>query len=107
MVLTTNHFGLILFPAPLENRVTAIEGKSSFRSFFKTFTAIFFTLRFRFLLFLAYDVLEGYVVSKCERRYFIWYRGWDPGSDAMNVILLGGYTFGCHSLRHLIGGWKR
>ena len=22
----------------------------------------------------------------------------------MNVILLGGYTFGCHSLRHLIGG---
>jgi len=22
----------------------------------------------------------------------------------MNVVLLGGYTFGCHSLRHLIGG---
>ena len=22
----------------------------------------------------------------------------------MNVILLGGYTFGCHSLRHLVGG---
>lgn len=25
---------------------------------------------------------------------------------AMNVILLGGYTFGCHSLRHLVGGRK-
>src|SRR3954467_5708021 len=24
---------------------------------------------------------------------------------AVNVTLLGGYTFGCHSLRHLIGGW--
>jgi hypothetical protein len=24
----------------------------------------------------------------------------------MNVILLGSYTFGCHSLRHLIGGFK-
>jgi hypothetical protein len=24
----------------------------------------------------------------------------------MNVILLGGYTFGCHSLRHLVGGRK-
>jgi hypothetical protein len=24
----------------------------------------------------------------------------------MNVILLGGYTFGCHSLRHLIGGYR-
>jgi hypothetical protein len=24
----------------------------------------------------------------------------------INVILLGGYTFGCHSLRHLVGGFK-
>ena len=23
-----------------------------------------------------------------------------------NVFLLGGYTFGCHSLRHVIGGWR-
>jgi hypothetical protein len=23
---------------------------------------------------------------------------------ALNVVLLGGYTFGCHSLRHLVGG---
>ena len=23
---------------------------------------------------------------------------------AANVVLLGGYTFGCHSLRHLVGG---
>ena len=22
----------------------------------------------------------------------------------MNVVLLGGYTLGCHSLRHLVGG---
>jgi hypothetical protein len=25
---------------------------------------------------------------------------------AINVVLLGGYTFGCHSLRHLIGGFR-
>ena len=24
---------------------------------------------------------------------------------AVNVILLGGYTLGCHSLRHLVGGY--
>ena len=24
---------------------------------------------------------------------------------ALNVVLLGGYTFGCHSLRHLVGGF--
>ena len=27
---------------------------------------------------------------------------------ALNVVLLGGYTFGCHSLRHLVGdGWMK
>ena len=25
---------------------------------------------------------------------------------AVNVVLLGGYTLGCHSLRHLVGGFK-
>jgi hypothetical protein len=25
---------------------------------------------------------------------------------AMNVVMLGGYTLGCHSMRHLIGGGK-
>ena len=25
---------------------------------------------------------------------------------AINVVLLGGYTFGCHSLRHLVGGFR-
>jgi hypothetical protein len=24
---------------------------------------------------------------------------------ALNVVLLGSYTLGCHSLRHLVGGW--
>ena len=24
---------------------------------------------------------------------------------ALNVVLLAGYTFGCHSLRHLAGGF--
>jgi hypothetical protein len=25
---------------------------------------------------------------------------------AVNVVFLAGYTFGCHSLRHLIGGYR-
>ena len=24
---------------------------------------------------------------------------------AVNVVFLGGYTFGCHSLRHMVGGF--
>ena len=53
---------------------------------------------------LAYDVWEA-----------LWFR--DPATGqkefgigvgtlvlALNVVLLSGYTFGCHSLRHLVGG---
>ncbi len=25
---------------------------------------------------------------------------------AVNVVCLGGYTLGCHSLRHIVGGWR-
>jgi hypothetical protein len=37
-----------------------------------------------------------------------WHFGLGVGTFVLllNVILLGGYTFGCHSLRHLIGGCK-
>jgi hypothetical protein len=24
----------------------------------------------------------------------------------VNVLLLGGYTFGCHAMRHIVGGFK-
>jgi len=39
----------------------------------------------------------------------MWFEdGWGIGVGTIvmtiNVILLGSYTFGCHSLRHLIGG---
>src|SRR5687768_5478234 len=36
-----------------------------------------------------------------------WRSEWQPRvypPRRMNVILLGGYTLGCHSLRHLVGG---
>jgi hypothetical protein len=51
-----------------------------------------------FLLFLSYDVWKS-----------LWFPdGFGIGVGtlvlALNVTLLGGYTFGCHTLRHLIGG---
>ena len=50
----------------------------------------------------------------------VWKALWFPGADGgvsfgigvgtlvllVNVVLLGGYTLGCHSLRHLVGGCK-
>src|SRR5205823_1540016 len=52
--------------------------------------------------------------------YDVWAAMWFPDANtqkvsfglgvgtlvlAVNVVLLAGYTFGCHSLRHLIGGF--
>jgi hypothetical protein len=56
-----------------------------------------------FLIFLWYDVLRAF-----------WWED-NPGSGRIgmglgslimlaNILLLSGYTFGCHSLRHLVGG---
>ena len=65
---------------------------------------LYFAIIFIFIL--AYDAWKG-----------LWFDGPDgPGTQfgigvgslvlILNPILLGLYTFGCHSLRHLIGGRK-
>ena len=63
----------------------------------------FFYIALFFLGVLAYDVWEA-----------IWFPTATGGTTfgiglgtiilAINVVFLGGYTFGCHSLRHLVGG---
>lgn len=60
--------------------------------------ALYFALAFIF--FLGKDAVEAF------------FKNGEPGIGvgsiilAINVVLLAGYTFGCHSLRHLIGGRK-
>jgi hypothetical protein len=53
-----------------------------------------------FLVFLTWDAIKAF--------WFDGSFGIGVGSLVLviNVILLGGYTFGCHSFRHLIGGFK-
>ena len=57
-----------------------------------------------FLLVLAHDAWKGYWFADASgvSRF-----GIGVGSLVLttNVILLGGYTMGCHSLRHLVGGY--
>jgi hypothetical protein len=52
-----------------------------------------------FLVFLAHDVYLG---------FFGWKDGFHVNVGSLvlllNVVLLSGYAFGCHSLRHLLGG---
>jgi hypothetical protein len=50
------------------------------------------------LVFLTYDALRGIYTPHG------WYFGLGNLIMLANVVLLAGYTFGCHSFRHLVGG---
>jgi hypothetical protein len=80
------------------------RGERSFPLILQNVHRYFLYLALCFLVMLAYDVWKA-----------LWFP--DPATGtaqfgigvgtlvlAANVTLLGGYTFGCHSLRHLIGG---
>jgi hypothetical protein len=62
----------------------------------------FLYLALLFLVILSYDVYEAFWFTDGGTRHF----GIGVGTLvlALNVVLLAGYTFGCHSLRHLVGG---
>ena len=63
----------------------------------------FLYLALVFLVFLAWDVVQGCVfVDNSGSHYGI---GIGTLVLLINVILLGGYTFSCHSFRHLEGGY--
>ena len=79
-------------------------GENSFPLILQNIHRYFLYLALGFLVFLSYDVWNA-----------MWFND-GPGGNvfgiglgtlilAANVILLGGYTLGCHSLRHLVGGY--
>jgi hypothetical protein len=90
-----------------EPRATYL-GERSFPLILQNVHRYFLYLALAFLVILAYDVWLA-----------LWFE--DPATGvtrfgigvgtlvlALNVVLLGGYTLGCHSLRHLVGGaWDR
>jgi len=63
----------------------------------------FLYLALGFLLVLAHDVWKALWFADAAGKVAF---GIGAGTLvlAVNVVLLGGYTFGCHSLRHLVGG---
>jgi hypothetical protein len=80
------------------------RGENSFPLILQNIHRYFLFIALGFLIVLAYDAWKA-----------MWFT--DPASGqtsfgigvgtillAINVVLLGGYTFGCHSLRHVIGG---
>src|SRR5947207_4259353 len=81
-------------------------GERSFPLIIQNVHRYFLYLAILLLLFLAHDVWRA-----------MWFSDPATGTErfgigvgtlvlALNVVMLGGYTFGCHSLRHLVGGLK-
>ena len=80
------------------------RGEKKFPLILQNIHRYFLYLALIFLVFLSHDVWKA-----------LWFA--DPATGethfglgvgtlvlALNVVLLGGYTLGCHSLRHLVGG---
>ena len=81
------------------------RGEASFPLILQNVHRYFLYIALLFIVVLSYDVWKAlwFVNPATGREEF----GIGLGTLllAANVILLGGYTFGCHSLRHLVGGY--
>jgi hypothetical protein len=80
-------------------------GENSFPLIMQNIHRYFMYIALLFIVFLSIDVWKA-----------LWFTDVDTGKKsfgigigtlvlAVNVVFLGGYTFGCHSLRHLVGGF--
>ena len=81
------------------------RGENSFPLILQNIHGYFMYLAIIFIVFLAHDVYEAlWFTDRAGNTTF----GIGVGTIvlAANVFFLAGYTFGCHSLRHLIGGWR-
>jgi hypothetical protein len=64
----------------------------------------FLYLALVFLVFLSHDVWKAFWFIDAGTGQARFGVGVGTLVLALNVVLLGGYTLGCHSLRHLVGG---
>ena len=81
------------------------RGENSFPLIIQNVHRYFMYIALFFIIFLSVDVWKA-----------LWFADAVTGKEsfgigvgtlvlAVNVVLLGGYTFGCHSLRHMVGGF--
>ncbi|MBX3381024.1 MAG: hypothetical protein KF805_13100 [Phycisphaeraceae bacterium] len=87
-------------------RKEAYRGEKKLPLIFQNVHRYFLYLALLFLVLLAYDAVHAYIFTNPETKR----NGFGIGVGSLvltiNPILLGGYTLGCHSFRHLIGGRK-
>ena len=81
------------------------RGENSFPLIIQNIHRYFMYIALFFIIFLSIDVWKAlWFADPVTGKKFI---GLGVGTLvlAVNVVLLGGYTFGCHSLRHFVGGF--
>ena len=80
-------------------------GENSFPLIIQNIHRYFLYIALFFIIFLSIDVWKGLWFTDPVTGKASFGIGVGTLVLAVNVILLGGYTFGCHSLRHLVGGF--
>jgi len=83
---------------------TNYRGEQSFPLIMQNVHRYFLYLAIPFLLILLYDVWQALWFLNPATGNMSFGVGVGTLVLAINVVLLGGYAFGCHSMRHLIGG---
>ena len=81
------------------------RGENSFPLIIQNIHRYFMFIALAFLFFLGHDVWKALWFKDASSGEVSFGIGAGTIVLAINVVLLGGYTLGCHSLRHLIGGY--
>jgi hypothetical protein len=82
----------------------AYRGEHSFPLILQNVHRYFLYVALLFLVFLAHDVWKALWWTDAATGRTTFGIGVGTLVLALNVTLLGGYTLGCHSLRHIVGG---
>src|SRR3954451_586089 len=80
-------------------------GEAAFPLIVQNIHRYFLYIGLLFLMVLAYDVYKAFWFTDPGTSHQSFGIGLGTLVLAVNVILLGSYTLGCHSLRHVIGGY--
>ena len=80
-------------------------GEKSFPLIMQNIHRYFLYLALLFLVFLSWDVVKATQFTNAATGQTEFGIGVGTFVLALNVVLLSGYTFGCHSLRHIVGGY--
>ena len=82
------------------------RGENSFPLIMQNVHRYFLYIALLFILILLWDVWQALWFTDAATGATRFGIGVGTIVLAINVVLLGGYTFGCHSLRHLVGGFR-